>query len=460
DPVRPMIVLISSDPSVKDQAHLFSHTSGLIPGLFDAMPKSWLRDRASVDLQMTVLSEHLQKGHVVQNFVNAVNDRAKDAVITFVSAIRNLTLSDYANLQHFALKHEGHPLGDYLTELLAGVWVDALFQGPLREQLRALDKEDFESLPALMEPSEAVNELYNAAIFDTHVGDFEPHPQADVPQPGHAARLALALGDIIVEQDGVTASKIYMVINPQCDLAESPRHKRRIDDDLSVFLVSGELRPVGAPERTERKETADTPYFAVDGAKGRIQWDGKKQIAIPYNKLPEWLAEKPRKRRARMRQTFALALQTAVRSELTRVGLPVPPPMYEPIEVKIRHACMGKWSGEASTLQLGRLLMARDSKSDQLVLPHSFLTELSGLVQEGAKKLAASTKNGDAARAVKITQALANPSELQKLAKPLPVAGGTFLGGAVLVCRESKAPKDFDRCLITCLMLPDAEAAN
>jgi len=463
-PARPMIVLMSSDPSVKDHARSFSQESGLLPGLFDAMPKSWLQDCASVDLQMTVLCEHLQKGHVVQNFVDEVSRRANDAVVTLISAIQKLTLSDYANLQHFALKNEGHPLGDYLTELLAGVWVDALFQGPLREQLKALDTEDFESMPALMEPSEAVNELYNAAMFDTHVDDFGQHPQALMPEPGKATRLALALGDIVVEQEGTTVSKVYMVINPQCDLAESPRHKRRIDDDLSILLVPGELRPVGTPERTERKETADTPYFAVDGAKGRIQWDGKKQIAVPYTKMPEWLTEKTRKRKARMRPTFALALQTEVRSELARVGLPVPPPMYESIEVKMRLARMGAWNGEAKSLRLGRLLMARDSKADQLVLPHKFLTELCGFVQEGVKALASSGKNGDPEKAGKIEQALADPAELQRLAKPFPMSNSnkvTFLGEAVLVCRESKAPSNnFDRRHIVCLMLPDTETAT
>lgn len=456
---RPMIVLISSDPSVQDHARKFSQESGLISGLFDAMPKGCLQDRTSIDLQMTLLSAHLEKGHIVQNFVDAVSNRTQEAAAAFVSKIRNLTLSDYANLQHFALRNEGHPLGDYLTELLAGVWIDELFQGPIREPLRALDKEDFESLPALMNPSDVVNELYNAAIFDTHIDDFQPHPHADEPQPGQKARLALSLGDIVVEREVETGSKVYMVINPQCDLAESPRHKRRpIDDDLSVLLLPGTLRPVGAPERTERKETADTPYFATDGAKGRIQWDAKKQIAVPYSEFAEWLAEKQRARKARMRTTFALALQTAVHSELTRVGLPVPPPMYQEVEATIRHASMGTWTGDSAPVKLGQLLMTRDSRSDQVVLTREHLIEIWGIVRIGVGKLAKSENPKDRANAAKIEEALADPAEIQRFARPFPVSDGgeKFFCQAVYVCRKSREPKSgFNRSYIACLILPD-----
>jgi hypothetical protein len=460
---RPMIVLISSERNVKEKARQFSQESGLISGLFDAMPKEWLSDQANVDLQMTILCAHLEKGHVVQNFVDAVSNRTKDAADTFVSKIRNLTLSDYANLQHFALREDGHPLGDYLIQLLAGVWIDTLFRGELREPLRALDKADFESLPSLVEPSEVLNDLYNAAVFDTHISNFERHPHAAEPQIGQAKRLALSLGDIVVEQENRMASKVYMVINPQCDLAESPRDKRRIDDCLSVLLVPGELRPVGAPECSQSNETAKTPCYIVDGAKFRIHWYGKKQVAIPYIEFPEWLDKKPRERKARMRTTFALSVQAAVRSQLTRIGLPVAPPMYAPIEAEVRYARMGQWAGMAEPLTLRRLFMDGDSTPDQVVLTHEYMTRLCKVVQEGIGPLAASGEQGDAEKAATIKRALADPAKLEELARPFPVPDNPqkFLGGAVVVCRKGKPPRpDHDKRLIVCLMLPDKEITS
>ena len=462
-PPKPMIVLISSDPTVKEEARSFSRLSGLLPGLFDAMPKHWLQDRSGVGLQLTVLGEHLQKGHVVQAFVDAVSSRVNEAIRSFEEKIHELTLSDYANLQHFALKHDGHPLGDYLAELLAGVWVDALFQGPLRDQLRELNKEDFESLPALTSPSEALTDLYMAAVFDTHVGDFEPHPHAQTLPQGEAGteRLSIALGDVIMEGEGA-AAKPYVIINPQCDLAESPRHKRRIDDDLSVLLVPGVLRPVGALDRAERKETADTPFFAIDGAKSRIQWEGKKQVAFAYADLPGWLAAKSRRRKARMRPMFALALQNSIRSDLSRVGLPAPPPMYETMEVQLRRAKLGVWDGDPEVFSQGRLLMARDPGEDQIVLTHDVLTRICQVVASGVEALTAlPKKKGKESAAILIASALADPADLQLLAKPFALpAGGVsyFLAGAVMVCRTSKIPeKGFDRKIIVCLSIPEPE---
>jgi hypothetical protein len=478
---KPLIVLMSSDPAVKDEAKAFSEQSGLIPGLFDALPKRWLKDRIGVDLQMAVLGDLLQKGHVVQGFVDAIRQRAIDAITTFINSLQGLTLSDYANLQHFALKHEGHPLGDYLTELLAGVWVDALFQGNLREQLNALDKEDFESLPALVPPSEALLQLYKSAVFDKHVGDFsehphraaEPAPQA-APEPaapdpaaegdaGNPAvanwkRLSLSLGDVVLEYDGTTPLRAYVILNPQCDLAESPRHRRKIDDDLSILLAPGLLRPVGAPERTERKDTADTPFFADGETRHRIQWEGKKLISVPYRNFDTWIAEKERRRKARMRLPYALALQRSITSDLSRVGLPVPPPMYEEIDVKVRRASLGTWDGDPVVAKQGRLLMARDADADQVVLTHSFVVRISEMLNDGLAVMKASNKDKDATNAAKIEALVSDPAEWQKLAKPfsLPAKGLKFLGGAVLVCREGDLPSgSFDRKHIVCVSLPD-----
>lgn len=460
---RPMIVLMSSDMSVKERAREFSQKSGIISGLFDAMPKAWLSNPAKVDLQMAVLCEHLEKGHVVQKFVDEVDRCTKVAAHDFLRKIRELTLSDYANLQHFALKREGHPLGDYLTELLAGVWMDALFRGALRENLEALDAEDFESMPTLVQPSGAVNDLYNAAMFDTYVGNFKGHPHAVASDDGMPARLAITLGDIIVGQEDAAPLKIYVVINPQCDLAESPRHRRHIDDNLSILLVPGELHPVDTWERNERREMADTPYFAVDGIKGRIQWNGKKQISVRYADFSDWLNNMHARREARMRSTFALALQTAVRSELTRVGLPAAPPMYESIDVELREADRGQWKRESRKVRLGQLVMARESESDHLILPHSIVNDIFDIVEKGAAALAGSRVNRDALSAEAIKKAVSDPAELLPLAKPfrVPESGAKFLGNAVFVCRKSQTPPEtFDRRYMVCLILPDKKKSS
>jgi hypothetical protein len=459
---RPMIVLISSDPSVKEQARSFSLASGLIAGLFDAMPKTWIADQVGVDLQMTVLGEHLQKGYVVQGFIDAISARATDAIGTFIRTVQGLTLSDYANLQHFSLKKDGHPLGEYVAELLAGAWGDALFQGTLRDQLNELDRADFESLPSLGAPSTSLTDLYNSAVFDTHVGDLGPHPHLEA---GAALeRPLLSLGDVFVETENNEPIRAYIVMNPQCDLAESPRENRKIDDDLSVLLVPGTFHEISTPERTERKELSDTPFFKPAGGKAqRIHWEPTKIISVPYTEFVRWVAAPVRQRRARMRPMYALALQRSVGSQLTRVGLSAAPPLHETLKVTMRPAFGGTWNGDAVTIDQGRLVMSRHTKGDQIVLTPEFVVSLTETVRDGVVKLRASNKAGDSSNADAIATALSDPSELQKIIRPFVAPDKTvsLLGGAVKICRESHVPKpSFDRKHIVCISIPDAEAVH
>jgi hypothetical protein len=459
-PATPIIVLISSDPSIKDYARSFSLKSGLISGLFHAVPKSGLQDPADIGFLMTVLCRYLQEGHVVQNFVDAVRRNTDAAAAAFVEQLRNLTLSDYANLQRFALRNDGHPLGDYLVELLAGVWVDLLFRGELRRPLKELNKQDFEGLPALTEPSDAMNGLYNAAMFDMHIGDFEAHPHSP-DGAEELRRLAIGLGDVILEEQSGCLPRLYVVVNPQCDLAESPRQNRFIDADLSVLLVPGSLRPVGTPERSARKQAPDTPYFMIDDHKYRVQWDIKKQIAIPYGEFSRWVDCGNcgnRTRKARMRPTYVLALQGAVRSELARVGLPVPPPVYDKVKAKERLARAGKWISEPTDFSLGQLLMAGESASDRVVLDGEYSATLIRKVRDGVIELQKTGNAKDMKAAARISEALRDPLELLRLAEPFqfPHKEPTeLLGKSVIVCRESKTPREsFSRSYIVCLTLP------
>ncbi len=159
---------------------------------------------------------------------------------------------------------------------------------------------------------------------------------------------------------------------------------------------------------------------------------------------------------------FALALQNSIRSDLSRVGLPAPPPMYETMEVQLRRAKLGVWDGDPEVFSQGRLLMARDPGEDQIILTHDVLTRICQVVASGVEALAAPTKNkGKESAAILIASALADPAELQRLAKPFALpAGGVsyFLAGAVRVCRTSKIPeKGFDRKIIVCLSIPEPE---
>lgn len=438
---KPLIVLISSDPAVKSDAPVFRESSRLVGGLFDAMPKEWLADGYGVLLQMTSLAEIFRKGHIVQAFVDNINSQTAGAVKTFLDVVQELTLSDYANLQHFALKKDGHPLGDYLVTLLSGLWSDALFRGDLKNSLRDLDREDFTSLPAYSEPSSSFARIYNSAVFDMHVGDFEPHPHHDDGK-GEEAGLHLSLGDLIVTE-GDNPSKVFIVMNPECDLATSPRGKRIIPDEQSILMLPGDLVAVDHEDRSTRKLLPDTPFFLLGEKKYRIHWNLVGLQSVAYKGFKQWLGAK--RRRATMRPLYILSLQQAVHAHLTRVGLPSPPPMYEGLVATIKPTFGCKFLNEEIAQQQGKYVMARETDDDQVAFTTEFVNKIKDVVIQGLARLEASTVLKDKEFKAALEEALNQPSEWSQMLKPFKLAkSGTmkFFADAVLVCRNDKLPPE------------------
>ena len=452
---KPFLVLVSSDPGVKARAQEFSEASGLVGGMFDAMPKQWLSDRLGVDVNLSILLQLYSAGDTVQSFVDALRQEASLAVGRFLERVSKLTVSDYANLQHFALRNDGHPLGDYLVELLSGLWADALFQGPLRTQLLAMSRVDFDTLPALTGPSEALVDLHNGAVFDMHVGPLAPHPHQE--GGGGASRPMLSLGDVVVKRADGRTTEVHVVLNPQCDLAQSPRTKRSVPDDQSILLVPGDIAAVDHAERKKRRDLGDTPLFRVGSdAPLRVHWAAKKLKTVPYASLPSWMSE-GRDRVARMRTLYALALQRQVSSELTRVGVPAPPPIYGPVQGVLARYRASRQVGQDVAVAQGRLVMARDEKGDTIVLDHPFVRELSRCISDDIEGWAtdreAKVKPDDERHREAIREALRNVDDWVKLCKPFGLNddGARFFAGSLLVCR--KRPNGVDRKILACLVL-------
>ncbi|RWJ04917.1 MAG: hypothetical protein EOR25_34100 [Mesorhizobium sp.] len=437
---KPLIVLISSDPGVKKNSVAFRDKSGLITGLFDAMPKEWLKDHLGLQLQMTALSEVFRKGHVVQGFVENIEKQSVEATKQFNRIITQLTLSDYANLQYFSLKADGHPLGDYLMEMLSGVWSDALFQGDVKKSLSELNREDFTSLPAFVEPSATLAQIYNSAVFDMHVGDFEPHPHTS---DGKEAGLQLSLGDLIVEETADGPQRAFIVMNPECDLAASPRGNRSIPDERSILLLPGELVAINHPQRTQRKTLPDTPYLVLgENQRFRVHWLITEIQAVAYKDFRTWLGQKTR--RAAMRPLHVLALQQAVHAHLTRVGLPSPPPLYEGLTATINPVFGGQYIEQSITLQQGQYVMARDADQDQITFTSEFVVLLKDQIQRGLEQLGKSTVLKDGAFKTLLETTLADPDELAALLKPFKLGktSRSFLSESVVVCRGERPTKE------------------
>ena len=372
---KPLVVLMSSHDDVQTLAEGFRGETGIVGGMFYFLPKSDLVDRVRLLLDLDMLAMALPDGHLIQRFLDTIEDKIGAIVPEFLKDIKRLNLDDYVYIQRLSLQADGHPLGDYLLWLYSAYFGHLLFERALGTERRALDKMRFQDwMPSQVIPSTQLTAMYNAALFDMTVEPLGPHPRrpnvtdvgALAPEEqgasaGQVEELPVCqgigdnglgdskdgdassgggvdtvralpyfnMGDIFLSSD---SAELLMVSNPACDLQFTPDGKRLPNLEESILFIPGTLEklrePLGSPTiRTELFQHGEDSY--------RILWQPKQLRAVPYGDVEEWLSGRRFARVARLRMPFSLEIQQYFANQLTRVGVPVAPPFYRPLQVAL-----------------------------------------------------------------------------------------------------------------------------
>ncbi len=241
----------------------------------------------------------------------------------FKGDIRKLGLEDYAYLQRLGLQDTGDPLGDYMLWLYSSYFGHLLLQNPqLREQQAEIDQISFDHLPpSHTMPSRQLAELYKSALFEDGVG---PLDREALDQPH------LYLGDLFLNESN---REVRMVINAACDLAFTLTGKQKFEPNQTILLIQGELRALS--ESAGGKDVVRTELFEHKEKTYRILWHIKNVDAYPYARVAHYLSEQGYQRTNRLRLPFALHVQQAFASNLTRVGMPPSPPLYQAVHIQL-----------------------------------------------------------------------------------------------------------------------------
>lgn len=466
DRPKPIFVLMSSHPGLREHAGEFCRHSGILRGMFYAVPKGELTDRFKFRMHMRIFAMSLTAGRDLQAFVDALHKKFDGVKDDFLKRISDLTLNDYAYVQSLSLQDDGQPLGDYLVWLFSAYFGQMLFAEALREQLAALDTVKFtEALPNSEPPSGRLTELYYCALFDTSVEPVGEHP-------------VLSLGDvfgysIVKGEDGAMSTgeisavglvnvsqaseghnpDLFLVINPQCDLAFTPDHDGRpMDSDRSILLVPGYRQPILAP--ITDKGAPRTELYRHDGSSYRVVWDPRRVLAVPYGQFATWQQEQGCERMARLRLSSALEVQRAFAADLTRVGMPVMPPIYQQVTARVLHiqdrnfqATNGLRDDEAVFL-----VLTRDGLKirQQCVLTLPLVTRLKAMIDERIMLMRTELDAVDVTdrethlpqQIAAMEKMLANDDEWARLLSPfdLPKPNGSkkFLGDNIQIVQGKK----------------------
>lgn len=351
----PLVVLMSSVEVTPQMVSDFRDATGRVAGMFYFIRKAELANKDHLFIRLSTLAGALRAGNLIQRFTDSLSASIDRAGAQFVQDVRRLSLEDYAYVQMLCLQAEGQPLGDYMLWLYGAHFGHLLFQSTgVRAAQRALDPLTFRDLPPGQGlPSPLLAEMYRNTLFDT--ADDLVHPRsvaaaAAGPEPAAVEisadpkpvepevgdrtavsdgnpldQMYLHLGDLFVRQ---ATGTVLMVMNAQCDLEFTPDHGgRQFKPAKSVLFIPGRLLPVfdALSEADERRPR--TELFEFQGKAYRIVWDTKRIVGRAYEGLSAWLGAEGYALEARLRLPFALQIQQAFAADLTRIGMPVPPPL-------------------------------------------------------------------------------------------------------------------------------------
>ena len=312
----PFIVLMSDKEGVQRARSRFRMETGLIEGMFDYAAKEELGRENDLHLKLGLSAVGLPVRHDIQRFVNALETSLKRASEDFILRVKGLSFEDYLYVYSLRLRTDAHPLGDYMSWLyrsLLGHLVmdhDGVLQA--RNKLDEIDMEAY--VPLKRAPSPDLAEIYRLSLT-------EPAPSS-IPKQ-------LRLGDLYVKG----TEDVLLIINADCDLIHSPHSPSRpFPADMSILLHPGRLTALDTRPDSRFKVTE---LFVLDGQPYRIVWNHEEVITKTYSEVEEWLNCEGYSKKGRLIAPHALEIQHHFAASLTRVGMPVAPPLARPTTLRV-----------------------------------------------------------------------------------------------------------------------------
>ena len=319
---------MSSEPNVDSRKEEFQIKAGLLEGVFRFSSKSDLGDIHKVSLLVRAYGEEFYSNHALQEYIQSLIAAGKTAQEEFEKEVKTLRIEDYEFIQNSVLQEQQQPLGDYLAWLYGSHWANLLMRNEkLRKMQEEIDKVISKKAPLHHSlPSPKLSEIFMGALFEEGLEEIKYHPWEG--QEEAIAKLPyLHLGDLFTKP---ADSKVFMIMNPQCDL-ERPDCK---NNEQSIFVVPGKLE---ALENLPKSKFIKTDFFIFEGKHYRIYWDLKQIKTIPFNEFDKWWRDHELERKFRLRLPFALDIQQRFTSNMSRVGLPVSPPLSRSIPLKVSY---------------------------------------------------------------------------------------------------------------------------
>jgi hypothetical protein len=438
----PLVILMSSQALAEKDVAAFQKGTKVLSGMFYFVPKDDLFDEERRNYRLAAFARSLITGQTLQVFVSKVEAALDEAREKVFDDVRSLSISDFTYLKMLRLHEDGEPLGEYLMWLMSAHLLNyVLSADDVHDSETKLNALTFDHLPPTQaEPSPNLAMLYSSAVMR----DMPELPADKKQQSG-----SLQFGDLFRAKD-----KVWLCITATCDLAFGPT--RPLRSKRSVLLIPGKLVPIETELTPFERRMPRTELVWLDKKVFRILWDTKEVARSDWGDIHKWQKGKEAKRIARLHAPFALEIQRLFTADLSRIGMPVPPPLYSPVMIKLtcldEHGAELELTGEGSRAALS----VGGERGEMLIMGEGFMNDLPSMLVEAAKALEArrialaklEDKAGpapaaEAKFAIEKLEAVGKDATLLSevrgpFKKPQSGASETIVDGAILLADESE----------------------
>ena len=322
DENTPAVVLMSAAEVGDRTAAYRGSLQGRVTSLrFGFLNKNWI-DGAGVDLNASgeaadVLMETsvgFEFGRTLESALRQWRDGAKAGSAKLYNELSEFDVKDFAYLLRFRLYQEGEPFADYL-EWFFGESLRAIVDDEVKWNAEAFSRLNEPKLTEAIEgahpiPSDQLAKFFHRMRFNSRE---------------NRQRRRYGLGDLFVAEN---SQDVRMVITPDCDLilrGKSTRASR-------VLTIGGKIWGLEADQ-------ALAGELIFHGSPKSIRWNYKDVETHKFNDITILhVGETQYDYFGTLRPMSAQVVQRAALEDLSRVGLPVAPPVDvgAPVRVFVR----------------------------------------------------------------------------------------------------------------------------
>ncbi|MDK9713368.1 MAG: hypothetical protein OEL86_04535 [Sulfuritalea sp.] len=341
---KPFVFLMSSlTLQLGAKRELFRRDADLFQSEFEDIDKAAFTNGDELSRVLASYTKAMPQLATLRNKMNDVQLAVASATDSVMRELRALDLADYFVLYHNTTSVEKVNLGSYVVEMLLEFLAHEV-EG--RDQIwdlaSALDSLNVQELPrARFGLTPAAAQLYSANMLHSQAMLLAEDKMERGPSNGY-----FFTGDIFFDAQSLNLpvpTKALAIVTPACDMARLEQLKGR-----SILLCEGSVREMepgttliakdSLPLVVMRHPRVHERYVVIEWHRKKLHvWDDKDRAKFANPEECSFV------RTGRLRPVYALQLQDAVTSDLSRVGTQKPPSALVPHGMRCLVSDGKKW---------------------------------------------------------------------------------------------------------------------